>query len=67
MYFGDHPPPHFHIASPDGAMTVAIRSRVVLAGKLPKQVAKEALAWAARNEAHLMERWVTLSERTQQR
>ena len=67
MYFGDHPPPHFHIVSPNGTMKLTIQGHRVLAGNLPKRAIKDALEWAAANEAILMDKWTEFREKEQQR
>lgn len=58
MYFGDHPPPHVHVLTPDqrGA-TIAIRDGRVLQGKLPPAVERKARAWIAANRAMLLNTW----------
>jgi Domain of unknown function (DUF4160) len=62
MYYGDHPPPHFHLTSRQGAMKMAIRGRRVLAGSLPPHMTREAVRWAAGNEDLLMAIWNRLNE-----
>ncbi|MGH7194671.1 MAG: DUF4160 domain-containing protein [Candidatus Saccharimonadales bacterium] len=62
MYYGDHPPPHFHVTSPDGSVKMTIRGQRILAGSLPRRTLREAVTWASGNENELMERWRKLSE-----
>lgn len=61
MYFEDHNPPHFHVIGPAFAAKVAIADLSVIAGDLPRS-AKQALTWAAENEASLRRRWKDYSE-----
>ncbi|HXQ51472.1 MAG TPA: DUF4160 domain-containing protein [Stellaceae bacterium] len=43
MYFGDHPPPHFHVTSRHGTVKIAIRGQRMMAGSLPQRMIREAL------------------------
>lgn len=54
MYFADHGRPHFHIVGPEFAAAVAIDDLSVLAGEVPGK-AREALDWARKNRAQLMD------------
>lgn len=62
MYYGDHPPPHFHITSPDGSVKMTIRGCRVLAGTLPLRTIRDAVAWASAHERALMDLWLELNE-----
>jgi len=62
MYFGDHPPPHFHITSPSGSVKMTIVARRVMVGRLPQRLLREALRRASANEERLMRIWSELSE-----
>jgi len=62
MYYGDHPPPHFHvIAGKDRAM-IDILTLEVLAGKVPAQALKEARGWASANRDLLHAKWTEFNE-----
>jgi Domain of unknown function (DUF4160) len=59
MYFGDHPPPHFHVITrSDEAVVFLIET---LARWDPRDI-EEALAWAALNRPELWARWQQYSE-----
>jgi hypothetical protein len=63
MYFGDHPPPHFHIITRDNErIAVVIETMAVLAGYADPRDTADALAWAKRNKADLRNRWQMYSE-----
>ena len=58
MYFGDHPPPHFHVITRSNErIAVVIETTAVLAGYADPRDTTEALAWAKRNKADLRRRW----------
>ncbi|OQW61178.1 MAG: hypothetical protein A4S17_01925 [Proteobacteria bacterium HN_bin10] len=60
MFFADHNPPHFHVLGREGAAQVAIDTLEVIAmsGRLDL---REALEWAAQNQALLKAKWNELS------
>jgi len=60
MFFADHNPPHFHVLGREGAAQVAIGSGQVIAmsGRVDL---REALAWAADNQALLAASWAQYS------
>ena len=60
MYFADHNPPHFHVLGREGAAQVRIDTLEVmeLSGKVDL---REALTWAAENQAVIEARWNELS------
>ena len=63
MYFGDHPPPHFHVITcNDEAAVYLIETLALWAGEADTRDAAEALAWAAENRAELWARWRQYSE-----
>jgi hypothetical protein len=61
VYGGDHGVPHFHIEGPDFRCSVAIVSFEPIVGAVPVAVLKDALAWAAPNQALLMQTWQELN------
>jgi hypothetical protein len=63
MYFGDHPPPHFHmITRRDEAAVFLIETLARWAGGADQRDTEEALAWAASNRPELWVRWQQYSE-----
>jgi hypothetical protein len=63
MYFGDHPPPHFHVITrADERAAVRIDTLQVWAGEADPRDLTEALSWAAENRAALWSRWQAYSE-----
>jgi hypothetical protein len=63
MYFGDHPPPHFHVITRSNErIAVVIETTAVLAGYADPRDTSDALAWAKRNKADLRRRWQIYSE-----
>ena len=63
MYFGDHPPPHFHaITRGDERVAVRIDTLEVWAGEADPRDLAEALAWAADHRDELWARWRAYSE-----
>lgn len=63
MYFGDHPPPHFHIITrKDERVAVMIETFAMLAGTADTRDTTEALRWARRNKTELRTRWRRYSE-----
>ncbi len=63
MYFGDHPPPHFHVITRNNErIAVEIEAMTVLAGKADPRDTDEALRWASRNRVELRARWQMYSE-----
>ena len=62
-YFGDHPPPHFHVITLNNErIAVVIETMAVLAGEADTRDTGEALRWASRNKAELRTRWQVYSE-----
>jgi hypothetical protein len=63
MYFGDHPPPHFHVITRNNErIAVVIETTAVLAGNADPRDTAEALDWARRNKADMRARWQMYSE-----
>ncbi len=63
MYFGDHPPPHFHVITrSDEAAVFLIETLARWAGEADPRNTEEALAWAAFNRPELWARWQQYSE-----
>ncbi len=61
VYANDHGVPHFHIEGPDFRGSVAIASFDLIVGTIPREVLRDALAWARPNQAALMQKWQELN------
>ena len=57
MYYGDHPPPHFHARYGDHEAVVGIDSLAILRGHLPPRASGLVAEWAAQHRAELHEAW----------
>jgi hypothetical protein len=63
MYFGDHPPPHFHVITRgDESAVFLIDTLALWAGEADPRDTEEALAWAAVNRTEQWARWQQYSE-----
>ncbi len=63
MYFGDHPPPHFHVITVSAEeIQVEIETLAVIKGEADPRDTAEALEWAASNREELRARWREYSE-----
>jgi Domain of unknown function (DUF4160) len=62
MYFGDHPPPHFHVITKDDREGIYLIDTLELRDGEYVRDAHEALAWAAANREELYGRWLEYSE-----
>jgi uncharacterized protein DUF4160 len=62
MYFGDHPPPHFHVITRSNESAVYVIETLALWAGEPDRDAVEALEWAANNRQALYARWLEYSE-----
>lgn len=61
MYYRDHEPPHFHIVTRDRRETqIRIEDLTVIIGDVQQKIVREALSWAAKNRAILLEKWQEL-------
>ncbi|MBA2434190.1 MAG: DUF4160 domain-containing protein [Verrucomicrobiota bacterium] len=57
MYFGDHPPPHFHAEYAGTQARVVIESLSVLETNLPPRALGLVMEWAALHQPELFELW----------
>lgn len=63
MYFGDHPPPHFHVITGSAEeIQVEIETLAVIKGEADPRDTADALEWAASNREELRARWREYSE-----
>lgn len=57
MYFGDHPPPHFHSDYGSHQALIDIRTLAVISGKLPPRAMGLVTEWAALHQEELLRQW----------
>lgn len=61
MYYGDHPPPHFHARMGDLAAKVGIEQMEILEGHLPPRAMRLVLEWATLHQKELQNAWYRAS------
>jgi hypothetical protein len=57
MYFGDHPPPHFHALYAEFEAVIDIRTFEIIRGELPLRAIALVLEWAQQHRDELMRDW----------
>ena len=57
IFFGDHPPPHFHAVYGDYNGLFNIETLELIEGDLPKRAIKMIVEWAAIYKNELMDMW----------
>jgi hypothetical protein len=57
MYYGDHPPPHFHARHGDESVKVEIATGKVLAGALSVRTLRLVRKWADQHRDELEANW----------
>ena len=57
IFFGDHPPPHFHAVYGEYNALVSIETLAIIEGDLPKRAEKLVLEWAGIYQSELIEMW----------
>lgn len=57
MYFGDHPPPHFHARYGGEMAKIEIATGAVLAGSLPKRALRLVREWTEQHRDDLEANW----------
>ena len=57
LYFGDHPPPHFHAIYGESLGLVAIETLEMVEGDLPPRAMKLVTEWAMMNQSELLRMW----------
>ncbi len=57
MYYGDHPPPHFHVRYSGQKAIIAISTLSLLRGNLSPRVFGMVMEWASLHQAELLENW----------
>jgi hypothetical protein len=64
VFFGDHPPPHFHAIYGEYNALVSIESLEIIEGDLPTRAQKLVLEWATLYQQDLLQMWNTQEFRT---
>lgn len=57
VFFGDHPPPHFHAVYGEYNALISIESLEIMEGDLPKRAQKLVIDWASLYQQDLLEMW----------
>ena len=57
LFFGDHPPPHFHAVYGEYNGLFDIQNLEMFEGDLPARAKKLVLEWAELNQTELLEMW----------
>ena len=63
MYFGDHPPPHFHARYGEYKARCAISTGEVIDGELPARAVRLVREWASRHNGELEGNWRRCEQR----
>jgi len=59
VFFGDHPPPHFHAIYGEYNALVSIESLEIIEGDLPSRAQKLVLEWATLYQQDMKQMWNT--------
>jgi hypothetical protein len=57
MFWGDHPPPHFHALYAEYEVLIDIHTLEVIRGSMPRRALALVLEWAFQHRAELLEDW----------
>ena len=57
LFFGDHPPPHFHAVYGEYVGLFNIQTLEMFEGDLPIRAKKLVLEWAETNQSELLDMW----------
>ncbi len=57
LFFGDHPPPHFHAVYGEYNALFAIETLEMFEGDLPNRARKLVVEWASLHQTELLEMW----------
>lgn len=63
MYFGDHPPPHFHALYAGHKAHFSMASGEIIDGELPPRATRLVREWASLHRADLEENWLRCERR----
>jgi Domain of unknown function (DUF4160) len=59
IFFGDHPPPHFHAIYGEFNALVSIETLAILEGDLPSRAEKLVIEWATLYQSEMLNIWNT--------
>ena len=59
LFFGDHPPPHFHAVYGEHVALFDIGTLEMIEGDLPPRARKLVVEWAQTYQAELLKMWET--------
>ena len=59
MFFGDHPPPHFHVVYGEYVGLFDVQTLEMIEGDLPNRAKNLVLEWAKKNQVELKLMWDT--------
>ena len=59
VFFGDHPPPHFHAIYGEYNALISIESLEIIEGDLPNRAQKMVIDWAQMYQNDLLAMWET--------
>ena len=59
VFFGDHPPPHFHAIYGEYNALISIESLEIIEGDLPNRAQKMVIDWAQMYQKDLLKMWET--------
>ncbi len=62
MYWGDHPPPHFHALYGEHEALIDIGTLAIIRGGLPRRAQALVLEWAQDHRSELFENWNLCSQ-----
>jgi hypothetical protein len=57
MYYGDHPPPHFHVRYGEQKAIISVETLTLLRSKLSPRVFGMVMEWATLHQNELMDNW----------
>ena len=57
IFFGDHPPPHFHAVYGEYNASIGIESLEIIEGDLPNRAEKMVIEWATLYQKELLDMW----------
>ncbi len=57
MFFGDHPPPHFHVVYGEYVGLFDIKTFEMIEGDLPKRAKNLVVEWAKLNQVEIKAMW----------
>ena len=57
MYYGDHPPPHFHVRHNEDNAEFSIEDLTIIEGSLSSRDRRLVREWASARQAELWEAW----------